>query len=788
MDLGDGCRARGYLPCFDIALAVTAAASASRFQVSRVTALRGCLASLALSLVTGVSTASSQIRQERPDPRAGQTDWPIEPDLAPRPTVHARLAAGPIVIDGRLDETAWEEAMPFGDFVQSKPDAGYPATEPTVVRLLHDADNLYISAICYMSDADKITITSLERDYETLNSDAFGVAFDTFLDRSSSFMFFVNPKGAIRDAQSFDDSRIRDLAWDGILEVRTRIDETAWTVEMAIPWTALRFDPAKVEQVWGANFFRRVRHKDEDSFWAPIDRRNKVYTMSEAGTVVGLGQLESGRNLQVKPFVRAANIGGSRPAEDDRGGDYDTGVDLKYGITSGLSLDLTYRTDFSQVEVDREQVNLTRFSLFFPEQREFFVENSGLFTVSDALGQKFRTGASGSDFTFFHSRRIGLTDGGRPIPIVGGGRLTGRIGGYELGLLNMQTASTDEAPPENFTVARFKRTFLGNSSVGAMFLNRQATNGGQLPGDRGLFNRGYGVDTNIGLFGRMMINSYLAITDSPGEDGVGVAGRVSVAWRDQLWNVSSFVKHVGDGFDPSLGFVQRRGINHGYATVGAHPRLRSSIIQELNPYGEIHHVSNLDDVLETRLGTLGLGVTFVGGSSLTLRLDDRFERIFESFQVSGNATVGPGDYDYRTGSVSFRSSAGRSLSGRVNISKGGFWGGNRTSAGLGLTWRADYRLSLGLSADRNQLSFPGTDFTANVYDARVKFTPTTQISVGAFVQYNQSSDEMVTNLRFNFIHAPRSDLFVVYTERRSLGGGGMLNQSITVKVTKLLVF
>lgn len=746
-----------------------------------------CLACLALSLLV-VSTASGQIRHERPDPWAGGTDWPIEPDTAPRPTAHTTPASGPIVIDGRLDELSWEEAKPFGNFVQSKPNAGYPATEPTVVRLLHDADNLYIAAICYMSDADRITITSLERDYESLNSDAFGVAFDTFLDRSGSFMFFVNPKGAIRDAQSFDDSRIRDLAWDGILEVRTRIEETAWTVEMAIPWTALRFDPAKDEQIWGANFFRRVRHKDEDSFWAPIDRRNKVYTMSKAGTVRGLGQLKSGRNLQLKPFVRAANIGGSRPAQEDQGGNYDAGMDLKYGITSGLTLDLTYRTDFSQVEVDREQVNLTRFSLFFPERREFFVENSGIFTVSDALDRKFRTGASTRDFTFFHSRRIGLTDGGRPIPIVGGGRLTGRIGGNELGLLNMQTASTEESPPENFTVVRFKRNFFGNSSVGGTFLNRQITDGGQLTGNGRLYSRGYGVDANIGLFGRMMINSYLAITDSPGEDGVGVAGRVSAAWRDRLWNISAFAKHVDDNFDPTLGFVRRRGINHGYVTVGAHPRLHSSIIQELNPYGEIHFVSNLDDVLETRQETVGLGVTFVGGSSLTFRFNDRFERIFESFQVSGNATVGPGDYNYNEGSVSFRSSAGRALSGSVSFSQGGFWDGSRTSAGLGMTWRADYRLSLNLSANRNQVSFPDTDFTANVYGARVKFTPTTQITAAAFVQYNQSTDEMVTNLRFNFIHAPRSDLFVVYTERRSLDEGGMLDQSITVKLTKLLVF
>jgi len=211
-------------------------------------------------------------------------------------------------------------------------------------------------------------------------------------------------------------------------------------------------------------------------------------------------------------------------------------------------------------------------------------------------------------------------------------------------------------------------------------------------------------------------------------------------------------------------------------------------IQEVNPYAELHRISNLDNILETREENLGLGVTFNGGSSLTFQFNDRFERIFESFQVSGNATVEPGDYNFNTGSVSFRSSAGRPLSGRVSLSKGGFWDGNRTSAGVAITWRADYRLSLNLSADRNQVSFPDTDFTADVYGARVDFSPTTQIATSAFVQYNQSTDEMITNLRFNFIHAPRSDLFVVYTERRPLDGRRVIDQSITVKLTKLLSF
>lgn len=762
-----------------MAVHVESAGAIRRMEWSR--RVRPALMALPPLLLGFTVTAASAQNVGAPT-GSSEPRWPVDPESAPRPTAYSTVASGPIDIDGRLDEAAWANARAFGDFIQSKPDAGYPATEPTVVRLLHDADHLYISAVCFISDSHKLTITSLERDFETLNSDAFGVALDPFLDRSSSFMFFLNPKGAIRDAQSFDDARTRELAWDGIIDVRTQISDTAWTAEMAIPWTALRFDPARDEQVWGANFFRRVRSKDEDSFWAPIDRRDKVYTMSKGGTIRGLGALTPGRNLQLKPYVRAANLGGSKTLAADRGGNYDAGADLKYGITSGLALDLTYRTDFSQVEVDREQVNLTRFSLFFPEQREFFVENSGLFTFSDDISPQSRTGASGRDFTFFHSRRIGLTDGGRPLPVVGGGRLTGHLGGTELGVLNMQTAATETAAPENFTAVRFRRKVLGTSSVGGMFLNREATEGA------GSYNRGYGVDAIIGLFGNMMINSYVAVTDSPGAQGPGVAGRVSAAWRDRLWDISAFAKHVDDDFDPALGYVRRLGVNHLYGTIGAHPRLDASAIQEVNPYVEAHYVSNLDNVLETRQATLGLDVTFVGGGTLTLSADDTFERIFEAFRVSGDATVLPGDYSFREGTVSFRSSAGRPLSGNVRLTRGGFWDGSRTSASLSMTWRADYRLTTSLSANRNQVSFPDTDFTADVYGAKVQFTPTTRVATSAFVQYNQSTDELITNLRLNFIHAPNSDLFVVYTERRSLEEHRALDRSITVKVTKLLVF
>lgn len=717
----------------------------------------------------GAGAPSFASAAERPDPEA-----------MPRPVAHAAPTVDPPVLDGRLDEAAWLAADSLAGFIQSQPDAGRPATEPTVVRLLYDERALYIGAVMYDSDPAAMVVSTLEKDFpgeSTRDYDIFGFTLDTFHDRRNSFIYLVNPHGAVRDGQTFDDSRDTNFAWDGVFEVRTRIHEHGWTLEMRIPWTSLRYDPARGEQTWGINFLRRVRRKSEDSYWAPLDRRDPVHRMSKAGTLEGVRGLRPSRNLAVTPYLAA----GSALGTASRGGDQlDAGFDAKFGVTPQLTLDLTYRTDFSQVEVDEEQVNLTRFSVFFPEKREFFVENSGVFTFGDVAAREYRMGSSLRDFTLFHSRRIGLRDG-VPVPILGGGRLSGRLGGTRVGVLSMQTEAADGGAAENFSVARLRRTLLGAVEVGAMVVNRQDTEG------LGDYDRSWGVDADARLWDNLLVSSYLAGTDADGAGpGDRLAGRLVAAWRDRLWDASAMYKRVGEGFAPGVGFVRRTGMRQSYATLGLHPRPRTPLLQVVNPYVEVDYITDPADVLETRTGTAGLGATFGDGATLRAEVSDRFERLDEPFEVAGGGVVPVGRYRFREGSLRYQSSQGRALSGSVSLTGGEFFHGERRSLGVGGGWRASHRLSLELTANRNDIRLPDRDFEADLYGARVRYSHSTRLFGSAFVQYNQAQEQLVTNLRMNLIHAPLSDLFLVYTERRGLDGSGVRERLLTAKLTRMI--
>lgn len=735
----------------------------------------------------------------------------IDPDTMPRPTLEARRAAGPITLDGTLNEPAWARAdSTRGTFYQSIPDQGATATERTVVRVLYDDERLYVGAVMYDSRPDLLVSAGMEQDFATQDSDIFGFALDTYLDRQNAFLFAVNPAGALFDAQAFNDQQSVNRAWEGEVEVSTRITDEGWVAEVAVPLTTLRFRATEGAQSWGLNFARRIRRISEDSQWAPLTRQFRIYKMSRAGTLTSLEGLRQGRNLWVKPFVNGVRTDGARAASP--GEAVEGGFDLKWGITPQFTLDFTALTDFSQVEVDEQQINLTRFSLFFPEKRDFFLENEGIFAFQDARVRNFRTGSGPQNFKLFHSRRIGLSADRTPVPIAGGVRLTGRAGGYAVGLLNMQTR--DEAgspggtgstrrtespgdtgdpgrsgsPGENFSVVRVRKNVLGSSDIGVMFVNRAGT-GPEVAGD---YNRSLGVDANLRLAGgRMLLNTYLALTDEPGADGDRTAGLLEVAWRDPLWDASMLLKTVGDDFNPGVGFVARRGVRQGFVTLGAHPQPNIPRVRELNPYVDIDLYSDLGWVLETREITPGLGVSFLDSGILTLEYAVSCERLVEGTRIAG-ATVPAGEYDFGAFTASYQSNLGRKVGGRVSVTQGGFFDGERTSLGGSVTLRPSARLFVEGTAQRNRLTLAGRTFEANLFGGRVRLARDTRTFLSAFVQYNESADELQTNIRFNLIHAPLSDLFLVYSERRNpapeAGEAGLIDRAITVKFTKLLAF
>ncbi len=732
-------------------------------------------------------------------PAAGQSagnappSYPVDPITVPRPTITATPVSEPILIDGLLDEAAWSRAVPSRDtWIQTVPDLGMPASQETILRIVYDDEKLYVGAILFDEDPRSLSIPGLEQDFDTPNSDMFGIALDTYLDKQNGFLFAVNPAGALWDAQAFNDQRDMAPAWEGIVEARTSINDSTWVVEMAIPFSTLRFRPVEGEQVWGVNFSRRIRRRNEDALWAPLPLQYRVYKFSMAGTMEGLSDLPSGRNLWMKPYALGNTLSGSR--FDEQTTDGDIGLDVKWGLTPRMTLDLTANTDFSQVEVDREQVNLTRFSLFFPERRDFFLENEGTFAFQDISIRNYRTGSNPSRFRLFNSRQIGLSDTREPLPIGGGARLTGRMGDrFEVGFLNMQTRSLDglsdgsSYAAENFAVARAKFHLDGGSTVGAMFVNRQET-GGSNPS---AYNRSYGVDANVQLAQNLLLSSYWARTDDSSPVGSdGNIGMFQAAYRDAFWDISGLFKHVGDGFAPETGFIDRTAVRRYFATVGVHPRVLRLGIREVNPYVDFDTYTNLSDAVETRSLEAGTIVSLMMGGRVTATVANRYERLFEETPIAG-VPVSPGTYEWVEPSVGLSTPGNLPLFLSGSFRWGDFYDGTRSSLTGELTFRPNPHVSVEVGLQRNDLELGSEAFTADLYSAGVRLALNTRVFFFTFVQYNESTDELITNARFNLIHAPLSDVFLVYTERRSLADlvvDPVVERGITLKVTKLFAF
>ena len=705
----------------------------------------------------------------------------IDVETAARPSVRAFRTARMPVIDGRLDEPEWQQAPAITNFIQQLPRTGYPAQFQTDVRVLYDADRLYIGATMFDPEPQKAITSGKERDFVSSASDLFGLVLDTFKDRRNSFLFLVNPAGAVRDEQTYNDSRTIVEAWEGVSRARTSINDSSWTVELMIPLRTLRFDAARSPQEWGLNFIRRVRRTSETSYWAPLERQYRLHRMSKAGTLTGLDSLRPGRNLQLKPYAVGGTSSGLQVPAAAQGGKADVGIDLKYGITPSLTLDATYNTDFSQVEVDQEQVNLTRFSLLFPERREFFIENAGAFQFGDVVERNYRMGASPSDFTFFNSRQIGLTRDGRPIPIVGGARLTGRVGQWDVGALDMQTQRAFSSPAENFAVLRARRNLFGKSDIGVLLQNRAAT-------DSNTWNRSVGMDANLRLGSNTIVNAYAARSDAPGSSSDGTAMRTQLAYRGKLWNNSLMWKRVSDGFAPGIGFVRRRNFQQFYGTIGAHPRPPLARVAELNPYLVVDYITDLRSQLDTRTISGGLDVTLKSEANLSMVVSDQFDRIEQTFTLVPGRTVAPGAYQWREGTVKYTMAPASRVIGTANATIGDFYTGTRRSAGGGLTWRATSSLVVETTYQRNAIALASGDFVANLAGFRARYAWSTTLLGAAFVQYNTQTRSFSTNARLNWRWAPLSDVFLVYTDRRDSETWGQNERSVALKVTRMMAF
>ncbi len=679
---------------------------------------------------------------------------------------------GPITIDGLLNEPQWELAKPATDFIQRLPHTGQPATERTEVRLIYDNVNLYVGVNAYDSAGKKgITIKDIKRDFGTLDSDGFQIVIDTFNDDRNSFLFGTNPAGAKFDMQIGADGAAGNTSWNGIWHLKTKITDEGWQVEMAIPFKTLRFGKKPV-QIWGVNFERRVRRKHEDSYWSPLPAAFRLGRVSLAGQLEGVEGIHPGRNLYIKPYVTA-------PVQHLEGDDTDflpeAGLDLKYALGTQSTLDLTYNTDFSQVEADEQQINLTRFNLFFPEKREFFLENAGIFGFGRSRSG-FRT-----DLIPFFTRRIGISDDNRLVPILGGARFSGREGKNSFGFLNMQTDSIFGVPSTNFSVMRYRRDILAKSDVGALFVDKEEDGPG--------FNRTFGVDTNFRLFRYLELSSSLLKTQSPEVHGHDMAANVEVAWWDDLLDLE--VRHVNiqENFNPEVGFVQRGDMKRTTGTFIATPRPHEHIpwVRYLGPTVTIDYITDQQGELETRLLQTGFYAVLHNGSEFSIGRRSDFERLDKPFQIRPDQAIVPGDYQFNDWYMSLTTDKSRLLYGQVSLQSGEFWDGTREGRAVGLYAQPGYHFSAGATWTHNDVKLPSGPFTTDLISARVGYLFTTNLFLNTLTQYNSDLHEVSTNVRFNFIYRPLADFFLVYNERRA-SSGEVLDRALIAKLTYMLAF
>ncbi|MBI4442389.1 MAG: carbohydrate binding family 9 domain-containing protein [Acidobacteria bacterium] len=695
-----------------------------------------------------------------------------EPPSNGKRIVRATYIRSPMVIDGDLSETAWEEADVAKDFLQRDPLQGSPSTERTEVRVLYDDKNIYVGAYCYYSQPQGIIVNDISRDFDMGEEDYFGVLYDTFNDDRNGFYTITTARGGQRDAQFLDEGRDFNLNWDGVWRVRTRIREDGWTAEFEVPFKTLRF-AKNSQQIWGIQFFRRIRHKNEWVSWSQIPRRYSLLHVSSAGELQGLENVEPGKNLKIKPYV----LGGVQQfAAKGTEGDFDGGADIKYGVTPSLTLDLTLNTDFSHVEADTQQVNLTRFPLFFPEKREFFLENFGMFQFGALRGR---------EALLFHSRNIGL-ESGEPVPILGGVRLSGRAGPYYLGLMDIQTRSERAEPATNFAVARLRRDVFTNSNVGVVFINRQSAQ----PDDH---NRSFGADVNFWFLQRdLRITGLLAKTQTPGRDGKDRAGLLEAELQKNLVRAQASYLDIGENFNPEVGFVRRPGRRILHGEFELRPRLQRDdrlgfLMRDISSGVVSDYAILPDGQTETKLLRPHFQIEFQDASIFRVQYGLNFERLTRPFRIRSGINIPVGDYRFNEFLVSYASDKSKLFSASLQYETGEFYEGRKKTWTVGGQVLANYQFRASINYERNSVSLPQGEFATDLVGFRANYAFNPQMFLNAFIQYNSDTQRISSNIRFRLIHRPLSDIYVVYNEQRDT----LLDRndrSVTLKYTHLLNF
>jgi hypothetical protein len=673
-------------------------------------------------------------------------------------------------IDGRLTEEAWALAPSQGNFIQREPAFGAPATEQTEFKILYDERTLFIGVWVFDSAPTGIMGSEMKRDSGLNKGDQLKITIDTFHDHRNAFYFSTNPLGAYKDANTVENGRTINYDWNAVWDNKTSIDDRGWYIEIAIPLSQLRFRTTIGESTWGINFCRILFRKNEESYWVPFPREwgpSGFARVSNSGVLQGLSDLRSRRRLEFVPYLlpSAARdyVAGSQVDTDAK-----YGGDFKVGLTDDLIADLTYHTDFAQVEADQEVVNLTRFSLFFPEKRQFFTEAAGIFDFGKA-GTSSGGDASASDpglLALYYSRRIGLVDG-QQVPIIGGGRVTGKIGNYSVGALNItteeETLANRQLDNANFTVVRIKRNVLANSTIGAIALNS----------DDGIsdYNRAIGIDGGF-MFGRhVTITGALGKVFFPGagsrEPGTGsgtVAAVADFAWKSDRFHYGGQYQDVGQRFNAEMGYIPRLDIRATRLRGGWTPRPGWGGIRQFLFNGESEYFENHAGRVESRTHALSAQMQRQDTSGAFVSVAREFDNLTTPFTTAGT-TLPVGPYSWTTATVNYSSNRTRRVFGSVGGDFGGYYNGDRQAVRANLSIQVGKTLLFEPNYTHNRVTLAGRPlYTSNVLNFRASHSFSPDFYLKGFVQYNDDRKTASFNFLWWYHYKPGSDLYVVYNQ------------------------
>jgi hypothetical protein len=670
------------------------------------------------------------------------------PDEAPRAVVSR--SASSVSIDGVLDEPDWEAAAPIGTLRQRAPREGEEASERTEVKLLYDSQNLYIGVMCFDSAPQQIIGRQMSRDGDLSADDRIEILIDSFRDRRNAFYFATNPLGALVDALIIENAQM-SVEWDAIWLVRTRRTEEGWSAEFVFPFKSLGFH--RGHQAWGFNVSRTIHRKLEEDRWASARLELAFSQVSEAGEIAGFDDIEQGRGLDVRPFL-------SNDALRDRGRGSDAhskvGADIFYNITPSLKWTTTINTDFAETEVDTRQINLTRFPLFFPEQRAFFLESAGTFD--------FLNGREDADVIPFFSRRIGRLEG-EEVPMLAGTKLTGKVGAYDVGLLAARTRATGLVDAKDFLVARVKRNILTQSYAGIVFTQgdpagRESSR--TFGGDFRLFSsRFLGKDQNFGVDGFLLGTCCDGSKAKNGSFGLGVR------YPNDLWNLSMDWKQIEENFRPALGFVPRTGVRKldVYAKFAPRPKDFLSVRQMFHEFAFTRFTNLAHNQTESwEIFTSPVAYDFNSGEMIEFYSSTQFERLFESFEIAPGVTLPVGEYRFTKWGIETYTASKRRWSLGNAWWFGPFWSGRADQIDTSFQYKVGSHFQTGITVKQTFARLPEGNFVARLFILKGDYSVSPLLTFFNLVQFDTKEANLAWQSRVRWILRPGNDVFLVFSQ------------------------